>query len=93
MLVGFFKNIFAEITGGNKEVSKAVDSPFKAKWKTCGTCFSYECDCDHGVALPVADDSTKRILYVVNNQLFFGTMENLKTVRAGGANGGTRLDA
>ena len=93
MLLGWFKNIVYEILKGNNEVSKAVDSPFAAKWKSCKKCFSYECECDHGVALPVADASTKRILYVVNDQLFFGTMENLKTVRAGGANGGTRLDA
>lgn len=93
MLLGWFKNIVHEIAKGNKEVSKAVDSPYKAKWKSCNTCFAYECECDHGVALPIADDSTKRILYVVNNQLFFGTMDDLKTVRSGGANGGTRLDA
>lgn len=92
MLVNWFKNIFAEISSGNKEVSKAVDSPYKAKWNDCEKGFSYENECDFAIALPVADDSTKRILYVVNDQLFFGTLDNLKLARSGGPNDGTRLD-
>ena len=90
MILGFFKNIAKEIKNGNKEVAKAIDDVFEAK-SICGKCFGYNC-CEGTVDLPVVDGSTKRHLYVVNNQLFFGTMDDVNSVRSGGPNTGTRLD-
>ena len=74
-------------------VSESIDEVFFAKDQSCSTCFAYNCKCTVPyVKLPAADGSTKKYLYVVNDQLFFGTKANIDQLVAGGANDGTRID-
>lgn len=94
VILQFFKNIVDQILNKkNMAVSESIDDVFFAKDQSCSKCFAYNCKCTIPyIKLPSGDDSTKKYLYVVNNQLFFGTKADIDTLAAGGANGGTRLD-
>ena len=89
-LSGFLKNIVHEVSRKNMLIEGLINDIFKEKLE-CG-CFGYDC-CIGFTQLASHNKAIKKGLYFADNgDLYFGTIEQAKAVRAGDPNTGTKLN-
>lgn len=89
-LIGFLKNIAYELSRKNMLIEEKINDIFKAKLE-CG-CFGYDC-CTGFTQLASHNKSINKGFYFADNgDLYFGTHEQAKAVRAGKPNTGTKIN-
>ncbi len=88
-ILGFLKNIANEVSKKNMAIEDAINKIFKEKLE-CG-CFGYDC-CLGYLQLPSHIKSIKKGFYYDDlGDLYIGTIEQVKAVRAGEPNTGTKI--
>lgn len=89
-LVGFLKNIVHEVSRKNMLIEGLINDIFKEKLE-CG-CFGYDC-CIGYLQLPSHVKTLKKGFYMDDaGDLYFGTIDQAKAIRAGEPNTGTKIN-